>query len=137
MEIAAYLNFNGQCREAFTFYAQCLGGTLSEIHTFGASPMKDQVPPDWSDKVMHVSMTVGKSVLMGSDAAAPHFKPPQGFSVSITASSPVEGERIFNALSAGGHVTMPFQKTFWSPGFGALVDRFGTPWMINCAAAAV
>jgi PhnB protein len=132
MEIAAYLNFPGQCREAFTFYAKCLGGTLGEIHTFGNSPMKDQMPPDWQDKVMHVSMTVGKNVLMGSDAAPPHFAAPQGFSVSISLSSPVEGERIFTALGDGGHVTMPFQKTFWSAGFGALVDRFGTPWMINC-----
>src|SRR5581483_7777923 len=126
------LNFPGNCREAFQFYAKCLGGTLSDIHTFGNSPMKDQAPPGWHDKVMHVSLKVGRSVLMGSDAGPQHFKAPQGFSVSVNLTSADEGERVFKALSEGGIVTMPFQKTFWSPGFGALVDRFGTPWMINC-----
>jgi PhnB protein len=135
MQIAAYLNFPGTCREAFQFYAACLGGTLSEIHTFGNSPMKDQTPPDWQDKVMHVSLTSGSSVLMGSDAGPQHYKTPQGFTVSISLQSAEEGERIFKALGEGGKVTMPFQKTFWSAGFGALVDRFEQPWMVNCDAA--
>lgn len=135
MQIAAYLNFPGSCREAFQFYAKSLGGTLGEIHTFGNSPMKDQMPPDWHDKVMHVAMTLGNDVLMGSDAAPQYYKTPQGFAVSITLASPEEGRRIFDALSQGGTVTMPFAKTFWSDGFGALVDRFGQPWMVNCEVA--
>ena len=136
MQIAPYLNFPGTCREAFQFYAKCLGGTLGDIHTFGSSPMKDQTPAEWHDKVMHVMLTVGTSVLMGSDAPPPHFKTPQGFSVSLTPQSATDGERIFKALSEGGRVTMPFQQTFWSAGFGALVDRYGQPWMISCETAA-
>ena len=136
MVIAAYLHFQGQCRDAFEFYARCLGGTLGEIHTFGSSPMAGQVPPDWADKVMHISLTAGQNVLLGSDAPPQQYKTPQGFTVAVTLESAEEGERIFKALSAGGTVTMPFAKTFWSAGFGALVDRFGQPWMINCDVAA-
>jgi PhnB protein len=132
MQIAAYLNYPGTCREAFQFYAKCLGGTLGEIFTFGNSPMKDQTPPDWHNKVLHVTLTTGNSVLMGSDAAPQHYKTPQGFTVAINLASVEQGDLIFKALSEGGTVTMPFGKTFWSAGFGAFVDRYGQPWMINC-----
>jgi PhnB protein len=131
LEISPYVHFNGQCREAFQFYERCLGGTIAEVHTFGESPMKDQVPPDWQDKVMHVRLTVGNFALMGSDAPPPHFAPPQGISVSIVLPDAAQAERIFNQLADGGKVAMPFQKTFWSPGFGMTTDRFGIPWMVN------
>jgi PhnB protein len=132
MELTPYLSFNGNCAEAFRFYAQVLGGTIAFIQTFGESPAKDQVPSEWQDKVMHVRLVVGDKALMGSDAPPPHFATPQGISVSIQVGSVAEGERIFRALSQGGRITMPFARTFWSPGFGMAVDRFGTPWMVNC-----
>jgi PhnB protein len=131
MEISPYLVFDGNCAEAFTFYAKVLGGTIVMKQTFGESPAKDHVPPAWADKVIHVRMTVGGEVLMGSDAPPPQFAQPQGMSVSITAATPADAERIFTALADNGKVTMPFGKTFWSPGFGMAVDRFGTPWMVN------
>jgi len=132
MVIGPYLHFNGQCEEAFRFYAKVLNGKLGEIFTYGNSPMKDQTPPDWQNRVMHVTLDVGGAVLMGSDAPPPHFEAPQGFAVSLGGLSVEQGATTFKALSEGGVVRMPFEKTFWAAGFGMLVDRFGTPWMINC-----
>jgi PhnB protein len=136
VELTPYLNFNGQCAEAFKFYERTLGGKIEMMQTHGESPMKDQVPAEWRDKVVHARLVVGNQVLMGSDAPPPHYAAPQGMSISISVKSPAEGERIFKALSDNGKVTMPFQKTFWSPGFGMAVDRFGIPWMVNCEPAA-
>jgi len=135
MEIAPYLIFNGNCAEAFKFYAQCLGGKIDMMQTYGESPAKDHVPAALHNRVIHVRMTVGNEVLMGSDAPSEQFEKPQGTSVSITVPTAAEAERIFKALADRGKVTMPFEKTFWSPGFGMTVDRFGTPWMVNTATA--
>lgn len=131
MKVSPYLNFGGDCAAAFTFYEQCLGGRITFKQTFAESPMKDQVPADWQDKLMHVTLAVGDNVIMGSDAPFPDYTAPHGMQLSIAV--PVaEGERIFNALAENGTVNQPFQKTFWSPGFGMVVDRFGIPWMVNC-----
>ena len=81
MEVSAYLNFNGTCGEAFAFYAKVLGGTIVMMQTHGESPMKDQVPAEWRDKVLHVRMTVGDQAIMGSDAPPQHYVKPQGFGV--------------------------------------------------------
>ena len=132
MQIASYLLFDGTCGEAFRFYERVLGGKIDFIQTHGESPMRDQTPPDFLDKVMHVHMTVGDQILMGSDAPPGHFEKPQGFSVSLGIDDPAEAERVFNALAEGAQVTMPLQKTFWADRFGMLVDRYGTPWMVNC-----
>jgi PhnB protein len=134
MELTAYLNFDGQCREAFTTYEKVLGGKITFIQTHGESPMKDHVAPDWHDKVMHATLKVGSSTLMGSDAPPEHYQKPQGFYVSIGLKSYDEGARIFRELSEGGRVNLPFEKTFWAAGFGMLVDRFGIFWMVNCEA---
>jgi PhnB protein len=131
MDFTPYLNFNGTCREAFTFYERVLGGTIDFMQTHGDSPMKDHVPPDWQDKIMHATLNVDGRTIMGSDAPAEHYTPPKGMHVSIGVATAAEGTRVFNALADGGKVTMPFAQTFWSPGFGMVVDRFGTPWMIN------
>ncbi|MEO8070995.1 MAG: VOC family protein [Acidobacteriota bacterium] len=136
MKINPYLNFNGQCAEAFKFYEKVLGGKIVMMQTHGESEAKDQVPADWRDKVMHVHLVVGEEELMGSDAPPGHFQPAQGIQVSINVTAAAEGERLFAGLSEQGKVVMPFQKTFWSPGFGMLVDRFGTPWMVNTQPAA-
>jgi PhnB protein len=134
VEFTPYLNFNGTCRQAFTFYQEVLGGTIDWMQTHGDSPMKDHVPPDWHDKIMHATLNVDGKTLMGSDAPAEHYTPAQGIYVSVGVPTAAEGARIFKALAEGGKVSMPFSQTFWSPGFGMLVDRFGTPWMINSQA---
>ena len=89
-------------------------------------------PPERKQKIMHARMSIGSQVLMASDAPPDHFHKPQGFSVSLTVGDPGEAERKFKALSEGGSVNMPFGKTFFSKGFGTCVDKFGTPWMVNC-----
>jgi PhnB protein len=131
MQIATYLFFNGTCAEAFRFYASVLGGKIDFMQTTGESPMAGETPPDQHDNIMHVHMTVGDQVLMASDAPPP-FEKPQGFYVSLGIQDPAEAERVFNALAEGGQVRMELQKTFWAERFGMLVDRFGTPWMVNC-----
>lgn len=131
MDMTPYLNFNGTCAAAFKFYEQVLGGQIEFLQTHRDSPMKDHVPPDWQDKVIHVCLTVNGKRLMGSDAPAEHFVPAQGMYINLQVAGVVEGQRLFDALAAGGSVTMPFAQTFWSQGFGMVTDRFGTPWMVN------
>ena len=130
MEISPYLNFDGRCAEAFRFYERVLGGTIEMMQTHGESPARDQVPADWHDKVIHVRMKAGNFTVMGCDAPPGYYSRPQGQFVSV-AVGPEDAERIFTALSEGGTITMPFEKTFWSPGFGMAIDRYGTPWMVN------
>ncbi len=132
MKLNTYLSFNDECEAAFKFYEQCLGGKIDSMMTYGDSPMAEQTPPEKLDKIMHVSLIVGDTVLMGSDAPPQMFEKPQGFSVSLVFDDAVEAERIFNALAENGTVQMPLQETFWAARFGMVVDRFGTPWMINC-----
>jgi PhnB protein len=136
MQLNPYLNFNGNCAAAFKFYEKCLGGKIAMMMTFAESPMAEQVPAALRDKVMHARMTIGDQVLMGSDAPPDRYEPMKGFSVSLSVDNAADAEKIFNALAANGTVQMPIQKTFWAERFGALVDQFGTPWMINCEGAA-
>ncbi|WP_250124683.1 VOC family protein [Chroococcidiopsis sp. CCMEE 29] len=135
MKLNPYLMFNGQCEAAFKFYEQCLGGKITTMMPYGESPeplMTDQLTPEWRNKIMHVSLTIGDQELMGSDSPPEYDEEAKGFSVSISLNDPIEGERIFNTLAENGTVRMPFQQTFWAYRFGMLVDRFGIPWMINC-----
>ena len=135
-EVNAYLLFNGNCEEAFRFYEKALGGKIEATMKYGDSPMSKQMPPEWHNKVIHARMTVGSTVLMGSDPPHDQYEVPKGFSLSVGTKDPAEAERIYNTLADGGKVTMPLQKTFWAVKFGMLVDRFGIPWMINCEQAA-
>jgi PhnB protein len=132
MQLNSYLNFNGQCEAAFKFYEQCLGGKIQMIMTHGESPMAERVAPEWRDKIMHVTLAVGGGVLMGCDAPPQYYEKPQGFFVQMGIDDPDDAERLFQALSENGAVRMPLQQTFWAARFGMVVDRFGTPWMINC-----
>jgi PhnB protein len=136
MHLNSYLLFNGECEEAFRFYAKCLGGKIVDMMPHEGTPAAGQVPAEWLKKILHARMTVGDAVLMGSDAPPGRFEKPQGFSVSVQVQDPAEAERIFQALAQDGTVRMPIQKTFWAARFGMLVDRFGIPWMVNCEQAA-
>ncbi len=132
MELNPYLYFNGNCEVAFKFYEQHLGGKIEAVYTYAGSPMENQLPPEWRDKVMHVRMKVGTTVLMGSDAPEGRYRTPQGFSVSLNLKDAAEADRLFEALSKNGTVSMPIQKTFWATRFAMFTDQFGIPWMINC-----
>jgi PhnB protein len=131
-----YLHFNGQCEEAFKFYERCLGGKIGAMITHAGTPAEQHTPAEWRDKIMHARLFIGDDVLMGSDAPPGHYHRPAGYSVSLQIKDPVEGKRVFDALAENGTIVMPFAETFWAAGFGMLVDRFGTPWMVNCEPAA-
>ena len=132
MHINPYLTFNGDCEAAFRFYEQALGGKIQSMFPHEGTPMAEHVPPEWSKKSMHATLSVGGQSLMGSDAPPDHYRQPQGFSVSLNVTTVDEAERVFAALSENGKVQMPIQQTFWAARFGMVVDRFGIPWMVNC-----
>jgi PhnB protein len=136
VQLNPYLLFNGQCETAFKFYEQCLGGKIDAMMTHGESPMSQQVPSEWRNKIIHARMVVGDKVLMGSDAPPEHYEEPKGFSMSLSFKDSREAERVFHELAQNGKVRMPIQKTFWSVRFGMVIDRFGIPWMISSEQAA-
>ena len=133
MELSPYLNFKGECEAAFAFYERCLGGTLGTVFRYAGTPLADQVPADWQDKVMHVSLTLGNQVLMGADVTPARYEEPKGFSLSLQLDNIAEAERIFRQLSTDGRIVMPLEKTFWAARFGVVIDRFGVTWLINCS----
>ena len=132
MQLNPCLSFNGQCKAAFQFYQQCFGGNIQTMMTWGESPMADQVPSEWHDRIIHTTLIVGDGALLGSDAPPDRYEEPKGFSVTVQIDDPAEADRVFNALAENGTVQMPIQKTFWATRFGMCIDRFGTPWMVNC-----
>lgn len=136
--IEPYLFFNGNCEEAVEFYRKALGAEVQMIMRFKESPEPpppNMVPPGWGDKIMHSSFRVGKTVVMASDGCGTEKSGFQGFSLSIAVPTEADADKVFNALAAGGKVEMPLTKTFWSPRFGMLTDRFGVGWMINVVPA--
>jgi PhnB protein len=134
MQVEAYLMFNGRCEEAVRFYQQALGAQVEMMMRFDEAPDQPppgMLPPGAEKKIMHSSFRIGETVVMASDGMTldgPRF---QGFSLSIAVSDEAEADRVFNALTEGGKVTMPLGRTFWSPRFGMLQDRFGVSWMVN------
>ncbi|MFZ1682448.1 MAG: VOC family protein [Rhizobiaceae bacterium] len=133
MEPTVYLNFNGDCLEAMTFYARVLGGEVSGVFTNKDAPVDSRMPGD-GDAVMNMAVKIGNTIMMASDAPAPYYEAPRGFSVALSPPSKAEAERVFSELSADARkVSMPFGETFWAEAFAMFTDRFGTPWIINFA----
>jgi PhnB protein len=133
MKINPYLFFNKQCGDAFRFYAKALDGTNLVVMKYGDTPgAAEHSPPEMKDAVIHASVMIGDTILMGSDGSGEEIGKPQGYAVSLQAKTPDEARRAFEALAAGGTVRMPMDKTFFSPAFGMLTDKFGIPWMVNC-----
>ncbi len=137
--IQPYLFFNGSCEQAIEFYRKALGAEVEMMMRYKDSPEPAQpgmVPPGFENKIMHASFRIGQTTVMASDgceAQKPNF---EGFSLSLSVPNENEAERAFAALSEGGQVRMPLTKTFWSPRFGMLQDRFGLGWMISVTPAA-
>ena len=136
--VNVYLNFKGNCEEAFNFYKSVFGGEFPYIGRFKDMPPQEgmpALPKDMADKIMHVSLPISKeTMLMGSDTGgewAPSFIQGNNFSISISAESQQEADRFFNELSKGGKVTMPMNKTFWGDYFGMFADKFGINWMVS------
>jgi len=131
--INPYLIFNGNCAEAMHFYERTVGGRL-QMMTHAESPIADQTPPGSADGILHARLDFDGGVLMASDGmVSDSYNGMHGFSVSVIYPTAAVAKRVFDALAKGGKVIMPLDKAFWSEAFGMLVDRFGTPWMINGA----
>lgn len=133
MQVQSYLFFEGRCEEAIEFYRSALGAKIEMLMRNKESPEpcpEGMLPPGSENKVMHAAFRIGDSMVMASDGfcgGKPEFK---GFSLSLDAATPEEAARLFNALADGGEVKMPLAKTFFSPSFGMLTDRFGVGWMV-------
>jgi PhnB protein len=136
MQVHPYLSFDGRCEEAIEFYRSALGAEVTMLMRWKDMPGPVEpgtVPPGSENKVMHANIRIGDSTVLASDgrcAGKPEF---QGFSLSLTAANEAEAERLFKALADGGEVRMPLAKTFFSPAFGMVADRFGVSWMIYMA----
>ncbi|ESU27017.1 hypothetical protein FLJC2902T_23580 [Flavobacterium limnosediminis JC2902] len=129
-----YITFNGTCEEAFNFYKSVFGGDFAYIGKFKDMPSEYPMAESEKEKIMHVSLPIGNTVLMGSDAAegfGGDYKEGNNITVSINTDSEEEATRIFNGLSTGGKVGMPLNKTFWGAYFGMFTDKFGINWMVN------
>lgn len=135
--VNVYLNFNGNCEQAFNHYKSVFGGEFAYIGRYKDMPPGDGKPldPKDSNRIMHVSLPISKeTVLMGSDTGgewAADFKEGNNFAISIETDSKDKADKLFNGLSAGGQTKMPMSKTFWSEYFGMLTDKFGVNWMIS------
>ncbi len=134
--INTYLNFNGNCEEAFTFYKSVFGGDFTFMGRFDEMPAHDDYTVAEADKIkiMHVSLPIGDTVLMGSDISSEwsaKFAQGNNFSISINPDTKEDANRVFTQLSDGGQVVMPLADTFWGAYFGMFVDKFGINWMIN------
>lgn len=135
--INPYLIFNGTCEEAFLFYKSVFGGEFVYIGKFGEMPSNDPncppPPADEANRIMHVSLPIGNTVLMGSDSTSQSgdVKFGDNFSVSINTESRDEADRLFGGLSSGGKIIMPMESTFWGAYFGMFTDKFGINWMVN------
>jgi PhnB protein len=132
MQLNPHLSFNGECEAAFRFYASCLGGHITLMLTYGDSPLAGQTPHELHNKILHAELAFSGQRLTGADVPPESYQVPQGFSVSLQIENAGEADRIFEALADRGAVQFPIQETFWALRFGMMVDRFGTPWMINC-----
>lgn len=134
MQVQPYLFFNGRCDEALKFYADKLGAEQLMLMRFKDAPPSTeyQIAPGTEEKVMHASFRIGATELMASDGDCKGQNSVySGFSLSLTADDAASGEKLFNALADGGEVTMPWQATFWTKGFGMVKDKFGIGWMVT------
>jgi|SRR5580704_2981811 PhnB protein len=136
MQANIYLNFNGDCEEAFRFYEKTFGAKIEAMGRFEGSPAAGQVPADWRKKIIHAWLMVGNTMILASDAPPERYEQPKGMNVSLSVDTPGEAEQIFADLSEKGSVRMPMAQTFFARRFGMVVDRFGIPWMVICQSEA-
>src|SRR5947207_5259905 len=128
MRLHTYLNYGGNCEQAFRFYEQHLGGKITMMMTHGQAPDPSAVPANWKNAILHARMNLGETVLMGADIPPDRFQPMRSAYLSLTVGSTDEAERIYALLTEGGEVFMPMQETFFSFRFGILRTKFSTSW---------
>jgi PhnB protein len=130
MRLLTYLNFGGNCKQAFQFYEKHLGGKIIMMVTHGQQPNPQNVPPDWKNAILHARISIGETELLGADIPPDRFQPMRSAYLSLLLNSTVEAERIYALLSNGGQIFMPMEETFFAYRFAMLRDKFGTNWML-------
>jgi PhnB protein len=130
MKLYTYLNYGGNCGEAFRFYEENLGGRVVMMAMHGQQPNVGSITPEMKDKVLHARIDIGGTQLMGADVPAERFQPMRSAYLTLTLDTSEEAERIYALLSEGGEIFMPMAETFFAHRFAMLRDRFGTSWML-------
>src|SRR3954471_24381625 len=130
MKLYTYLNYGGNCRQAFEFYAEHLGGRITMMTTHGEQPNSDKVPLEWRNAVLHARIEIGDTVLLGADIPPDRFQPMRSAYLSLMVDSVEEAEELYGLLAEGGQIFMPMAETFFAERFAMLRDRFGTSWML-------
>ena len=130
MKLHTYLNYGGNCEQAFRFYEQHLGAKITMMMTHGEAPNANNVAPDWKNAILHARLSIGETELLGADIPPDRFQPMRSAYLSLIVNSIDEAERIYALLSSGGDIFMPMQETFFAVRFAMLRDKFGTSWMI-------
>ena len=131
MKLHTYLNYGGNCEEAFRFYEKHLGAKIEMMMTHEGQPLPGDAPEGWGKAILHARLRLGETVLQANDVPPERFKPMRSAYLSLSVDSIEEAERIYALLTEGGEIFMPMQETFWAFRFGMLRDRFGTSWMIG------
>lgn len=131
MELEPYLFFEGNCEDALNFYREVFGGEIASLNRYAGSPMEKEIPPDFGSKVMHASFIAGSVKFMAADTPPGMHAGPGRVSLSVASNEGASAERVFNRLSEGGDVRMPWSDVFWGGKFGMVTDRFGVPWMVS------
>jgi len=133
MKFTPYLIFDGQCKAAFDHYARVFGGEIRELNTYAQAPAEMPVPDSHKDRIMHVSLHLDETVLMGADLGpGQEYVPGNQVHISVNVTDEQQAKAVFEGLAEGGTITMPFQKTFWGAWFGMCTDAWGMHWMVNC-----
>lgn len=132
MTLSHYINFDGNCREAFAYYQTHLGASAPQFLSYGDGPMSDTLSPADREKVMHASITIHGFEVAGTDAVTVPYVAPHGMRIILNVEDADEAQRLFSALSDGGQVLMDLHETFWAVAFAVVTDRFNVPWTINC-----
>jgi PhnB protein len=129
----AYLSFNGTCTEAMRFYERALDGKVEIMMSGADSPMAAQIPPEFAHRILHARLVLKDGGLLFAGDAPAHmpYEGIKGVSITLNYDTVPEAQKVFNALAAGGQVTMPMQPAFWAKTWGMLIDKFGTPWIVN------
>jgi PhnB protein len=130
MKLYTYLNYGGNCRQAFEFYEKHLGGKITMLTTHGEGPSAATSPPEWKDTVLHARIELGETTLLGADIPPDRFQPMRSAYLSLIVTSSEEAERLYALLTEGGEIFMRMEETFFAHRFAMLRDRFGTSWML-------
>jgi PhnB protein len=130
MKLYTYLNYGGNCRQAFEFYATHLGGRITMLTTHGEQPEANKVPPEWKNAVLHARIELGDTMVLGADIPPERFQPMRSAYLSLMVDSVDEAERIYALLTEDGQIFMPMEETFFAHRFAMFRDRFGTSWML-------